>query len=138
MVWFLHAQYCKNDHPTFLSSINNASPNWGRMSAIKEVAQPYSRWLIGNGNIEAYWEKWFLPFSSTYLPLHYFFREDGLPDEQKIVQDLGKEVFEEILKENITFSSTRDVCIWDLSLSSTFSLTLAWELIMKSSIFSNC
>lgn len=51
---FLHLKYCRKKHPSVTTNMRNASIIWKRIITIREVAKPHIKWLIGEGDIDAY------------------------------------------------------------------------------------
>ncbi|KAK4382040.1 Pentatricopeptide repeat-containing protein, mitochondrial [Sesamum angolense] len=81
---YLHGRYCRNLHPTIVLYNRNHSPVWHRLCRIRDVAEPFLFWTLGEGFISFWHDNWLgekslaqLLHRDTYTmePVSYYWHE---------------------------------------------------------------
>ncbi|KAL0439130.1 UNVERIFIED_CONTAM: hypothetical protein Slati_2396000 [Sesamum latifolium] len=81
---FLHGRYCRALHPTLVPYNRNHSPVWHRLCPIRDVAELFIFWVLGNGEVSFWHDNWFgekilaqLVHRESYTmePVRYYWHE---------------------------------------------------------------
>lgn len=84
---FLFAKYCSNSHPVDATATSNSSNTWKRMIQVKNLVEPHVKWIVGNGNVDAYkdsWTSYTITHNFPFAALKSFFLNDGSPNTKYI------------------------------------------------------
>lgn len=57
---FLNDKYCSLIHPTVCTFRHGVSINWKRMLEARPLSEPHIFWIVGQGKIDAFKDKWCL------------------------------------------------------------------------------
>ncbi|KAL0324636.1 UNVERIFIED_CONTAM: putative ribonuclease H protein [Sesamum calycinum] len=55
---YLHGRYCRNLHPTIMPYNRNHSSIWHRLCRIRDVAEPFLFWTLGEGSVSIWHDNW--------------------------------------------------------------------------------
>ncbi|KAL0347925.1 UNVERIFIED_CONTAM: putative ribonuclease H protein [Sesamum angustifolium] len=92
---YLHGRYCRNLHPTIVPYNSNHSSIWHRLCRIRDVAEPFIFWTLGEGSVSFWHDNWFgekplaqLVHRDTYTmeSVRYYWHEDRIPVDARIQQ----------------------------------------------------
>ncbi|KAK4394222.1 putative ribonuclease H protein [Sesamum angolense] len=81
---YLHGRYCRNLHPTIVPYNQNHSPFWHRLCRIRDVAEHFIFWILGEGSVSFWYDNWLgekplaqLLHRDTYTmePMSYYWHE---------------------------------------------------------------
>ncbi|KAL0291861.1 UNVERIFIED_CONTAM: putative ribonuclease H protein [Sesamum calycinum] len=104
---YLHGRYCQNLHPTIVPYNRNHSSVWHRLCHIRDVAEPFIFWTLGEGSVSFWHDNWIL----RIIPM---------PFAQTICQ--------------IPIAAGQgDRIVWTESSTGDFSMKSAWEVIRQAS-----
>ncbi|KAL0349860.1 UNVERIFIED_CONTAM: hypothetical protein Sradi_4135200 [Sesamum radiatum] len=56
---YLHGRYCRNLHPIIVPYNLNHSSVWHRLCRIRDVAEPFIFWTLGEGSVSFWHDNWF-------------------------------------------------------------------------------
>ncbi|KAL0342533.1 UNVERIFIED_CONTAM: hypothetical protein Scaly_1915900 [Sesamum calycinum] len=56
---YLHGRYCRNMHSTIVPYNRNHSSVWHRLCRIRDVAEPFIFWILGEGSVSFWHNNWF-------------------------------------------------------------------------------
>ncbi|KAL0393038.1 UNVERIFIED_CONTAM: hypothetical protein Sradi_2526600 [Sesamum radiatum] len=56
---YLYGRYCRNLHPTIVPYNRNDSSFWHRLCRIRDVAEPFIFWTLGEGSVSFWHDNWF-------------------------------------------------------------------------------
>lgn len=111
---------------------------WKRVLQSRTFVEKHLRWFIGKGQIDAYRDKWLdiqVPISDIQLKVRDLYFEDRLHD-QLVKEQLGDDVYNEIIMKNIRLTPKSDKLIWIGTRSGKFILNSAWGLLRYRSMIS--
>ncbi|XP_042056294.1 uncharacterized protein LOC121800868 [Salvia splendens] len=138
----MKAKYCNKNSPLAASPSWRNSPTWKRLSKVRNQANPYIRWVIGQGGVYFWDDIWIGTSAVRELCLDERgapsttvsdFIRNGAWDEAKLQQlhdqtRLPHVIISHILDTPI-FSGEPDIPRWTLSRLGEFSLATTWETI---------
>ncbi|KAL0457884.1 UNVERIFIED_CONTAM: hypothetical protein Slati_0415600 [Sesamum latifolium] len=135
---FLHGRYCRALHPTLVPYNRNHSPVWHRLCYIREVAEPFIFWALGNGAASFWHDNWFgektlaqLVHRESYTmePVRYYWHE-GEWNVPKIFRTVSAHIAQVICQIPIA-AGQDDKIVWTRSSDEVFSTRVAWEIIQN-------
>lgn len=131
-IWakYLNAKYIGANHPIEVR-LSRGSAVWRRLLRARTMAEDHIRWIIGEGHIDVWKDKWLDIVGYNYdekLHIKYLFSECR-PNEIIVRQLLGEDAWEEMVKKNIVLTSGKDIMVWAPSNSDNFTLRSAWDLV---------
>lgn len=54
----MHAKYYKNGHPIAIQFRLQSYTIWKRLIEPREQVEPHIHWIVGKGNIDAFYDEW--------------------------------------------------------------------------------
>lgn len=139
---YLLAKYCSNSSPLMPGTSSRASPTWRRLAKARPFAQPYIRWLVGEGNFYFWDDIWIgnttlrdlsLDDRDNPRTLVSEFIRDGAWDEPKLQQlhdqaGLPQHIIQKI-RDTPILTGELDIPRWTLSRLGDFSVESTWGTI---------
>ncbi|KAL0329448.1 UNVERIFIED_CONTAM: hypothetical protein Sradi_4931500 [Sesamum radiatum] len=108
---YLHGRYCRNLHPTIVPYNHNHSSVWHRLCRIRDVAEPFIFWTLGEGSVSFWYDNWF--------------------GEKSLAQLLHRDTY---TMESIPIAAGQgDKIVWTGSSTGDFSTKSTWEAIRQAS-----
>ncbi|KAK4382070.1 hypothetical protein Sango_2907200 [Sesamum angolense] len=136
----LHGRYCRNLHPTIVPYNRNHSSVWHRLCRIRDVAEPFIFWTLGEGSVSFWHDNWFgqkplaqLVHRDTYTmeSVRYYLHE-GDWNVPRILQIIPMPFAQTICQIPIA-AGQGDRIVWTESSTGHFSTKSAWEAIRQAS-----
>ncbi|KAL0304664.1 UNVERIFIED_CONTAM: putative ribonuclease H protein [Sesamum calycinum] len=136
---YLHGRYCRNLHPTIVPYNRNHSSIWHRLCRIRDVAEPFIFWTLGEGSVSFWHDNWFgekplaqLVHRDTYTmeSVRYYWHEAGQGDRNVWTESSTGDFSTKSAWEAIRQASPRRQLladVWHRSLRPTISVFL-WRL----------
>ncbi|KAL0411073.1 UNVERIFIED_CONTAM: hypothetical protein Slati_3697000 [Sesamum latifolium] len=130
----------RNLHPTLVLYNRNHSTVWHRLCHIRDVAEPFILWTLGNGLVSFWHDNWFSekPLaqlvhseSNTMEPVRYYWHE-GEWNVPKVFRTILKHIAHAICQIPIA-ARQDDKIVWTRSSDGVFSTRAAWEAIRVAS-----
>ncbi|KAL0295554.1 UNVERIFIED_CONTAM: putative ribonuclease H protein [Sesamum angustifolium] len=137
---YLHGRYCRNLHPTIVPYNRNHSSVWHRLCRIRDVAEPFIFWTLGEGSVSFWHDNWFgekplaqLVHRDTYTmeSVHYYWHE-GEWNVPRILRVIPMP-FAQIICQIPIAAGQGDRIVWTESSTGDFSTKSAWEAIRQAS-----
>ncbi|KAK4391459.1 putative ribonuclease H protein [Sesamum angolense] len=137
---YLHGRYCRNLHPTIVPYNRNHSSVWHRLCRIRDVAEPFIFWTLGEGSVSFWHDNWFgekplaqLVHRDTYTmeSVHYYWHE-GEWNVPRILRIIPMP-FAQIICQIPIAAGQGDIIVWTESSTGDFSTKSAWEAIRQAS-----
>ncbi|KAK4390353.1 hypothetical protein Sango_2098600 [Sesamum angolense] len=137
---YLHGRYCRNLHPTIVPYNRNHSSVWHRLCRIRDVAEPFIFWTLGEGSVSFWHDNWFgekplaqLLHKDTYTmePVSYYWHE-GDWNVPRIFRIIPMPFAQTICQIPIA-AGQGDKIVWTRSSTGDFSMKSAWEAIRQAS-----
>ncbi|KAK4383738.1 hypothetical protein Sango_2747700 [Sesamum angolense] len=137
---YLHSRYCRNLHPTIVPYNRNHSSVWHRLYRIRDVAEPFIFWTLGEGFVSFWCDNLFgekplaqLLHKDTYTmePVSYYWNEGdwNIPRILRIIHM----PFAQTIYQIPIAAGQGDKIVWTGSNTGDFSTKLAWEAIRHAS-----
>ncbi|KAL0283604.1 UNVERIFIED_CONTAM: putative ribonuclease H protein [Sesamum angustifolium] len=112
---YLHGRYYRNLHPTIVPYNHNHSSVWHRLCRVRDVAEPFIFWTLGEGSVSFLHDNWF-----GKKPLAQLLHRDTYTMEPTICQIP-------------VAAGEGDNIVWTRSSTGDFSTKSAWEAIRQAS-----
>ncbi|KAL0325149.1 UNVERIFIED_CONTAM: putative ribonuclease H protein [Sesamum radiatum] len=137
---YLHGRYCRNLHPTIVPYNRNHSSISHRLCRIRDVAEPFIFWTLGEGSVFFWHDNWFgekplaqLLHRDTYTmePVSYYWHE-GDWNVPRILRIIPMPFAQTICQIPIA-AGQGDKIVWTGSSTGDFSTKSAWEAIRQAS-----
>ncbi|KAL0284234.1 UNVERIFIED_CONTAM: hypothetical protein Sradi_7205300 [Sesamum radiatum] len=138
---YLHGRYCRNLHPTIVPYNRNHSPVWHRLYRIRDVAEPFLFWTLGEGFVSFWHNNWLgekplaqLLHRDTYTmePVSYYWH-GGDWNVPRILRTIPMPFAQTICQIPIA-GGHGDKIVWTGSSTGDFSTKSAWEAIRQASL----
>ncbi|KAL0311104.1 UNVERIFIED_CONTAM: hypothetical protein Sangu_2405100, partial [Sesamum angustifolium] len=136
---YLHGRYCRNLHPTIVPYNRNYSAVWHRLCLIRDVAERFLFWTLGEGSISFWHDNWL-----GEKPLAQLLHRDTYTIESvSYYWHKGDwNVFQILRTVPVPFAQTQipiaagqgDKIVWTGSSAGDFSTKWAWESIRQASL----
>ncbi|KAL0284680.1 UNVERIFIED_CONTAM: hypothetical protein Sradi_7190700 [Sesamum radiatum] len=137
---YLHGHYCRNLHPTIVPYNCNHSSVCNRLCRIRDVAEHFIFWTLGEGSVSFWHDNWFgekplaqLVHRDTYImeSVRYYWHE-GEWNVPRILRIIPMPFAQTICQIPIA-AGQGDRIVWTESSTGDFSTISAWEAIRQAS-----
>ncbi|KAL0324583.1 UNVERIFIED_CONTAM: hypothetical protein Scaly_2425400 [Sesamum calycinum] len=137
---YLHGRYCRNLHPTIVPYNRNHSSVWHHLCRIRDVAEPFIFWTLGEGSVSFWYDNWFgekslaqLLHRDTYTmkSVRYYWHE-GDWNVPRILRIILMPFAQTICQIPIA-AGQGDKIVWTGSSTRDFSTKSTWEAIRQAS-----
>lgn len=112
---YMHERDVRDDHPTSVGLVNNATNLWKRMWNITNEVEPFLFWIIGKGNMDICLDRWLkedLPILDARFPVHSLFISNKEVYYESAINMLGYNNSELIKHSLVSLTSADDKLIW--------------------------
>nr|XP_027086471.1 uncharacterized protein LOC113708207 [Coffea arabica] len=134
---FIQGKYLRGGHPCEVEQVWGQSPIWRRMVMVKDLAEQHIRWVLGNGEVD-YWHEIWIGSGLVYDKVEFFgvhsmasFVVQSRWSINLLQQWLPRVIVSEILLIPPPVSRRLDRMVWDLSSSSSFSVSSAYQVVSQ-------
>lgn len=130
---FMLAKYGRNKHPIDCQRSATGSSTWNRLMGIKEAAEENIFWILGDGNINFWKDKWLIQgrlcdFVSPPQHLAGLSVKDALINIHEWWPQffLSTGILQDILSTASNIRDSSDQCVWTVNSDGNFTISSAW------------